>query len=120
MASALASGGGVIGDACLDQAGNHDRALRPNRNAERTLVPDIDRLDIFTKGLSLVLCCCPVFYYSWLCCFTLYFIAKAIITFNYRFSWRVKQQRIKIEIHYFNLVLLLACKGDVRKLLAHL
>ena len=27
---ALASGGGVMGDVCLDAAGSHDRALRPN------------------------------------------------------------------------------------------
>lgn len=46
---ALASGGGVMGDVCLDAAGSHDRALRPNRNEERTLVPDIDRLNLFTN-----------------------------------------------------------------------
>jgi len=50
LASALPSGCGVMGDVCLDQAGSHDRVLRPNRNTERTLVPDIDRLNIFTKG----------------------------------------------------------------------
>ena len=46
---ALASGGGVMGDVCLDAAGSHNRALRPNRNEERTLVPDIDRLNLFTN-----------------------------------------------------------------------
>lgn len=46
---ALPSGGGVFGDICLDAAGSHDRALRPNRNEERTLVPDIDRLNIYTN-----------------------------------------------------------------------
>lgn len=46
---ALASGAGVMGDICLDAAGSHDRALRPNRNEERTLVPDIDRLNIYTN-----------------------------------------------------------------------
>ncbi len=46
---ALAAGGGVMGDVCLDAAGSHDRALRPNRNEERTLVPDIDRLNIFAN-----------------------------------------------------------------------
>lgn len=46
---ALPSGGGILGDVCLDAAGSHDRALRPNRNEERTLVPDIDRLNIYTN-----------------------------------------------------------------------
>ena len=46
---ALPSGGGVMGDICLDAAGSHDRALRPNRNEERTLVPDIDRLNLYTN-----------------------------------------------------------------------
>lgn len=46
---ALTSGAGLIGDVCLDAAGSHDRALRPNRNEARTLVPDIDRLNIYTN-----------------------------------------------------------------------
>jgi len=46
---ALANGAGVMGDVCLDAAGSHDRALRPNRNEERTLVPDIDRINIYTS-----------------------------------------------------------------------
>ncbi len=46
---ALPSGGGVMGDICLDAAGSHDRALRPNRNEERTLVPDIDRINLYTN-----------------------------------------------------------------------
>ncbi|WOH38379.1 TonB-dependent receptor [Thalassotalea fonticola] len=46
---ALTDGGGVMGDVCLEQTGSHNRALRPNRNEERTLVPDIDRLNIFTN-----------------------------------------------------------------------
>lgn len=46
---ALASGAGVMGDVCLDAAGSHNRALRPNRNEERTLVPDIDRLNLFAN-----------------------------------------------------------------------
>lgn len=46
---ALPSGGGILGDVCLDAAGSHDRALRPNRNEERTLVPDIERLNIYTS-----------------------------------------------------------------------
>jgi iron complex outermembrane receptor protein len=46
---ALASGAGLMGDVCLDAAGSHDRALRPNRNEDRTLVPDIDRVNIYTN-----------------------------------------------------------------------
>lgn len=46
---ALPSGGGVLGDICMQAAGSHDRALRPNRNEERTLVPDIDRLNLYTN-----------------------------------------------------------------------
>ncbi|MDO6692233.1 TonB-dependent receptor [Aliiglaciecola sp. 3_MG-2023] len=46
---ALASGAGVLGDVCLEAAGSHDRALRPNRNEERTLVPDIDRLNLYVN-----------------------------------------------------------------------
>ena len=46
---ALPSGGGVMGDICLDAAGSHDRALRPNRNEDRTLVPDIDRINLYTN-----------------------------------------------------------------------
>lgn len=46
---ALAAGGGLIGDVCLDAAGSHDRALRPNRNEDRTLVPDIDRVNLYTN-----------------------------------------------------------------------
>jgi outer membrane receptor protein involved in Fe transport len=40
---------GVLGDVCLDSGSSHDRAVRPNRNEDRTLVPDIDRLNIFTS-----------------------------------------------------------------------
>jgi len=46
---ALPSGGGILGDVCLDAAGSHDRALRPNRNEVRTLVPDIDRINLYTN-----------------------------------------------------------------------
>lgn len=34
-------------DLCFD-TGSHDRALRPNRNSERTLTPDVDRLNVYT------------------------------------------------------------------------
>ncbi|GAC16893.1 TonB-dependent receptor domain-containing protein [Aliiglaciecola lipolytica] len=44
---ALASGAGILGDVCLEDASSHDRALRPNRNEDRTLVPDIDRLNLY-------------------------------------------------------------------------
>ena len=35
-------------DLCFD-TGSHDRALRPNRNEERTLVPDIERFNLFAR-----------------------------------------------------------------------
>ena len=35
-------------DLCLDSSGQ-DRAMRPNRNEDRTLVPDIDRINLFTN-----------------------------------------------------------------------
>ncbi|MEM6574661.1 MAG: TonB-dependent receptor [Pseudomonadota bacterium] len=35
-------------DLCLDASGQ-DRALRPNRNETRTLVPDIDRVNLFAR-----------------------------------------------------------------------
>jgi len=38
-----------IQDLCID-SGGHDRALRPNRLSDRTLIPDTDRLNIFTFG----------------------------------------------------------------------
>lgn len=51
-------GGGIAGadtvyndgvqDLCLDASGQ-DRALRPNRNETRTLVPDIDRVNLFAR-----------------------------------------------------------------------
>ena len=51
-------GGGIAGadavyndgvqDLCLDSSGQ-DRALRPNRNETRTLVPDIDRINLFAR-----------------------------------------------------------------------
>jgi outer membrane receptor protein involved in Fe transport len=44
---ALGAGEGAIGDVCLDAAGGHDRALRPNRNEDRTLIPDIDRVNLY-------------------------------------------------------------------------
>ena len=37
-----------VQDLCFD-TGSHDRALRPNRNETRTLVPDIDRVNLFAK-----------------------------------------------------------------------
>ncbi|REL27295.1 TonB-dependent receptor [Thalassotalea euphylliae] len=39
----------VLGDVCLQSGGSHDRALRPNRNEDRTLVPDIDRFNLYTS-----------------------------------------------------------------------
>lgn len=38
-----------VQDLCLD-AGNHDRALRPNRNEVRTLVSDMERLNLFAHA----------------------------------------------------------------------
>jgi len=46
---ALPDGGGIIGDVCLQQTGSHDRALRPNRNEERTLIPDIERVNLYSS-----------------------------------------------------------------------
>lgn len=45
----LPEGGGILGDVCLEQAGSHDRALRPNRNEVRTLVPDIERVNLYSS-----------------------------------------------------------------------
>ncbi|MBO9490305.1 TonB-dependent receptor [Endozoicomonas sp. G2_1] len=39
----------VLGDVCLQSGGGHDRALRPNRNEDRTLAPDIDRINVYTS-----------------------------------------------------------------------
>lgn len=46
---ALPEGGGIIGDVCLEQRGSHDRALRPNRNEDRTLIPDIERINLYSN-----------------------------------------------------------------------
>lgn len=46
---AIADGAGIIGDVCLEQTGSHDRALRPNRNEERTLIPDIERVNLYSN-----------------------------------------------------------------------
>lgn len=46
---AIADGAGIMDDICIDAAGSHDRALRPNRNEERTLIPDVDRVNIYTN-----------------------------------------------------------------------
>lgn len=45
----LPAGGGIIGDVCLQRAGSHNRALRPNRNEERTLIPDIERVNLYSS-----------------------------------------------------------------------
>ena len=46
---ALPDGGGIIGDVCLEQTGSHNRALRPNRNEVRTLIPDIERVNLYSN-----------------------------------------------------------------------
>lgn len=46
---AIADGAGIIGDVCLEQRSSHDRALRPNRNEVRTLIPDIERFNLYSN-----------------------------------------------------------------------